>query len=229
MFKEILRQSKISVIFLVLVTIITGIGYPMLITAIAQVCFPRQANGSLLVKNGTVIGSELIGQYFRDDVKYFWGRCSATVPHPYNAAQSGGSNFSTLNPQFLRIIAERAQTLRDLDPQGRTLVPVDLVTTSASGLDPEITPIAAFYQVPRVAAARSISQAEVMAVINKLIKPRTMHILGEPRVNVLQLNLALDELATKLYLDVKNTKTNMGQPQLDGKELSWQSNDQLRN
>lgn len=189
-----------AVVSLIVFTVMTGLLYPGLITAIAQAIFPYQANGSLIKDaSGNVIGSELIGQQFSNPA-YFWGRLSATSPVPYNAAASAGSNYGPLNPALIgpdgtvqsRIMAlheaEAAAGVDNTQP-----IPVDLVTASASGLDPQISPAAARYQVPRVAALRNIDQATLQALVDQFTEDRTLGILGEPRVNVLRLNLALDE------------------------------------
>ncbi len=187
------------VVFLIL-TLITGVLYPALITGLAQVVFPVAANGSLLRNaEGVVVGSTLIGQEFSDPA-YFWGRPSATGPVPYNAAASSGSNLGPLNPALIGedgSVATRAQALREADAAAGvandTPLPVDLVTASGSGLDPHISPAAASYQAPRVAAQRGIGVEEVTALIVEFTEGRTLGLLGEPRVNVLQMNLALDE------------------------------------
>jgi K+-transporting ATPase ATPase C chain len=174
-------------------TALTGLVYPLVVTALAQAVFPRQANGSLLVSGGRVVGSALIGQPF-DEPRYFWARPSATAPVSYNAASSTGANLGPTNPALSEAITQRLKTLRRADPDHRAAVPVDLVTTSASGLDPHITPAAALYQVGRVARARGLAEAQVRALASAHVEPRTLGFLGEPRVNVLRLNLALDAL-----------------------------------
>ncbi len=176
---------------LIIFTVITGIAYPLLVTGIAQAVFPYQANGSLIVKDGKVVGSALIGQVF-DDPKYFWGRPSATSPFGYNAASSSGSNLSPTNPDLIKAVQGRVDALRAADPENKAPVPVDLVTASASGLDPHISPAAALYQVSRVARERKLSPDAVRALVEKHTEGRTLGFLGEPRVNVLALNLALD-------------------------------------
>ncbi len=188
-----LKQLKPALIIFLSMTVLTGIIYPLAITGIAQVIFPRQANGSLIVQNGQVIGSSLIGQEFTDP-KYFWGRLSATGDHPYNASASGGSNYATTNPDLLKQVEARLKALHDADPANTRPVPVDLVTASASGLDPDISIAAAQYQASRVARVRGLSLDNVMALINQHTQGRMLGFLGEPRVNVLELNLALDEL-----------------------------------
>jgi K+-transporting ATPase KdpC subunit len=189
----VLRQLRIGIIFLVLFTVLTGIIYPLVVTGIAQTAFPHQANGSLIAKDGNYTGSELIGQPFSDP-KYFWGRLSATEPFPYNAAASSGSNYGPLNPALTEKIQARIDALKAVDPTNNQPIPVDLVTSSASGLDPDISVAAALYQVPRVARYRGLSEEEVYSLVNRFIEGRQFGIFGEPRVNVLKLNLALDEL-----------------------------------
>ena len=176
---------------LVLFTLITGVAYPLLVTGVAQGVFPGRANGSLIVKDGTVVGSALIGQPF-DDPRYFWGRPSATSPFPYNAAASSGSNLSPTNPALIGAVQGRVDALRAADPTNRVAVPVDLVTASGSGLDPHIGPAAALYQVSRVARERNLSPDAVRALVDRHTEGRLLGFLGEPRVNVLALNLALD-------------------------------------
>jgi len=188
------RQLRSAVIFLAIFTIVTGVIYPLIVTGIAQVAFHHQANGSLIESNdGKYIGSELIGQPF-DDPGYFWGRPSATTPFPYNAASSSGSNYGPLNPVLLDGIQKRIKALKAADPDNTLPIPVDLVTYSASGLDPHISIAAALYQVPRVARQRGLSQTQVLALINRFTQGRQLGILGEPRVNVLLLNQALDRI-----------------------------------
>jgi potassium-transporting ATPase KdpC subunit len=182
---------RASLILLVVLTVVTGVIYPLMVTGIAQMAFPAQANGSLVVKGGKPVGSALIGQPF-DDPKYFWGRPSATSPFPNNAAASSGSNQGPLNPALAQAVQGRVDALRAADPGNSASVPVDLVTASASGLDPHISPAAALYQVPRVARARKQDPTVVRALVELHIEGRTLGILGEPRVNVLALNLALD-------------------------------------
>ncbi len=178
---------------IVILTVLTGLVYPFAITGVAQLLFPLSANGSLLTRNGTVIGSELIGQPFTDP-KYFWSRPSATEPFSDNAALSGASNDAPTNPALLQTIARRAHELRHADPLNTAPIPVDLVTASGSGLDPHISIASALYQLPRVARARRLDPSIVRTLVDRCTEGRTFGLLGEPRVNVLQLNLALDRL-----------------------------------
>jgi K+-transporting ATPase ATPase C chain len=171
-------------------TVLTGLIYPLVITGVAQLVFPHQANGSLLVRDGRTAGSKLIGQQF-DGPKYFWGRPSATAGHPYDAVASGGSNLGPLNPALKTAVAARIAALRRADPSNTAPIPVDLVTASASGLDPHISPAAAEYQVRRVARLRGLSPQAVQALVAQQTEPPQWGFLGEPRVNVLQLNLSL--------------------------------------
>lgn len=189
MFK-IIRQS---VVMLLLMTVLLGIGYPLLTTGVAQALFPHQANGSLVEKHGKPIGSALIGQYF-DDPRYFWGRPSATSPQPYNGTGSSGSNLGPSNPALRDAVQQRIDALRKADPGNTAPVPVDLVTASGSGLDPEISPAAAQYQMARVARVRHLRVAQVQDLVARFTQGRQLGFLGEPRVNVLQLNVALDGL-----------------------------------
>jgi K+-transporting ATPase ATPase C chain len=183
-----LRAALVS---LILFTAITGIVYPVLVTGIAQLLFPAQANGTLIERDGVVVGSALIGQPF-DDPKYFWGRRSATAPFPYNAAASTGSNQGPLNPALVQAVQDRVDALRAADPGNTAPVPVDLVTASGSGLDPHISPAAALYQAGRVARVRGLAPEAVRRLVEQHIEGRQLGFLGEPRVNVLALNLALD-------------------------------------
>jgi potassium-transporting ATPase KdpC subunit len=187
-----LTPLRTAVLMLISFTVVTGLVYPLVVTGIAQVVFPRQANGSLVEKDGKVVGSALIGQPF-DDPKYFWGRPSATAPFPYNAASSSGSNQGPTNPALHDAVKGRLEALRAVDPGNTAPVPVDLVTASASGLDPHITPAAALYQAGRVARARKVEDAKVRELVERHIEGRQWGFLGEARVNVLALNLALDE------------------------------------
>ncbi len=184
-------QIRPALMVILIFIIITGVFYPLLITGIAQVVFPNQANGSLIVANGNVVGSGLIGQQF-DDPKYFWGRLSATSPFAYNAAASSGSNLGPTNPALLDAVKARIAALKAADPTNSQLIPVDLVTASASGLDPDISIAAALYQIPRVARVRGMSETAVRALVDHYTEGRQLGFLGEPRVNVLKLNLALD-------------------------------------
>ena len=194
-----LRQIRPAIVLIVLMTALTGLAYPLFMTGVAQVLFPRQAAGSLVEKDGKVIGSELIGQNFTD-AKYFHGRPSATtdtdpndatktVPAPYNAGNSGGSNAGPTSKALIERVQGDADKLKQ---ENKTPIPVDLVTTSASGLDPDITPAAAEFQVPRVAKARNLPEQRVRALVAEATQDRFLGILGEKRVNVLKLNLALD-------------------------------------
>ena len=175
----------------VVLTVTTGILYPLIVTGIAKVAFPDAANGSLIVKGGKPVGSRLIGQNFSDP-KYFWGRPSATSPMAYNASASGGSNQGPLNPALSEAVKGRVEALKAADPGNTRTVPADLVSASASGLDPQISPAAADYQVDRVARARHLDPAVVKAMVARYTEERQWGIFGEPRINVLELNLALD-------------------------------------
>jgi potassium-transporting ATPase KdpC subunit len=176
---------------LALMTVLTGVAYPLVVTGIAQVAFPHAANGSLIPVNGKPMGSSLVGQPF-DDPKYFWSRPSATSPQPYNAMSSSGSNQGPLNPALTDAVKDRIKALRDADPGNTAPVPVDLVTASGSGLDPHISVAAAEYQLQRVAKARGLSVDKVRSLVAEHTDGRTLGVLGEPRVNVLELDLALD-------------------------------------
>ncbi len=188
-----LKQLKTALVLFGLLTVLTGLLYPAVITAASQLIFPSQANGSLITINGKVVGSQLIGQQF-DDPKYFWGRISATGDHPYNASASGGTNYSVLNDSLQKQVEQRIADLRAADPGNTQPVPVDLVTASGSGLDPNISIAAARYQAARVARVRGISLEQVNALIDQNTQGRFLGFIGEPRVNVLLLNLALDGL-----------------------------------
>ena len=187
------EQIHPALMMLVILTVLTGVIYPFAITGMAQLLFPHQANGSLIVRDGKVIGSELIGQYF-DDPKYFWGRPSATSPVPYNAAASSGSNLGPTNPALTEAVKARIAALRAVDPGNDKPVPVDLVTASGSGVDPHISPAAAGYQLKRVAHARGVNDSTVQMLIEQNTEARQLGLLGESRVNVHRLNLALDSL-----------------------------------
>lgn len=184
------QQLRPAITLLALLTILTGVVYPLSVTGLAQVLFPHQANGSLIVMDGKTYGSELIGQQF-DDPKYFWGRPSAAG---YNAAASSGSNYGPMNPSLEEVVQARIDALQAADPNNPLPIPVDLVTASASGLDPHISVAAALYQVSRVASARGLSDAEVTSLVEEYTEGRQFGIFGEPRVNVLLLNLALEGL-----------------------------------
>jgi K+-transporting ATPase ATPase C chain len=186
-----LSHIRAAIVSLALFTVVTGAVYPALVTVIAQLVFPHQANGSLIVKDGKVVGSALIGQPF-DDPKYFWGRPSATSPFGYNAGASGASNLSPTNADLIKTVQGRVDALRAADGGNAAPVPADLVTASGSGLDPHISPAAALYQVERVAKARNMSPADVRALVERHTQGRPLGFLGEPAVNVLALNLALD-------------------------------------
>lgn len=180
-----------ALVALVILTVITGVLYPLAVTGLAQVIFPQQANGSLIMKEGKFVGSTLIGQPF-DDPKYFWGRLSATTPYAYNAAASSGSNLGPTNPALVAEVKSRVQALHEAEPDNTQPIPVDLVTSSGSGLDPHISVAAALYQIPRVARARQLSEEQVRQLVHQFTEGPTFGILGEARVNVLRLNLALD-------------------------------------
>jgi len=184
-------QLKPTIIIFIILTVITGIVYPLFFTGIAQLFFQKQANGSLIYRNGKSVGSALIGQPF-DDPKYFWGRISATSPVPYNAASSGGSNLGPSNPALIAEVTTYIGALKAADPENTNPIPVDLVTSSGSGLDPHISIAAAYYQLPRVARLRGLSQDTVRAIIRQHTTGRLLGLIGEPVVNVLELNLALD-------------------------------------
>lgn len=194
MLNETVRQIKTSLLLVFLFTLLTGLIYPLFITGLAKLCFTWQAEGSLIQQNGKIVGSLFIGQPF-DSPNYFWGRPSATTPFPYNGESSSGSNLGPSNPDFLNTIKERAIQMQKLNNQNQH-VPVDLVTSSGSGLDPEISPLAAYYQASRVAKKRGLSEDQINALIQSQINNRSFFILGEPRINVLQLNLALDALTS---------------------------------
>jgi len=194
-----ISQLRTAFFMLLILTVITGVVYPLAVTGIAQVVFPHQANGSLIVVNGKTYGSELIGQQF-DQPKYFWGRLSATGDFPYNAFNadtltgSSGSNYGPLNPALTQAAQARIDALKAADPNNTLPIPVDLVTASGSGLDPHISIAAALYQVHRVATARGLDEAQVKSLVDKYTQGRQFGFLGEPRVNVLELNLVLDGL-----------------------------------
>ena len=186
-----LKELKPAFVLLVLMTVITGALYPALVTGVAKVLFPSQASGSLIEKDGKAVGSALIGQPFSDP-KHFWWRASGTSPYPNNASASSGTNQGPINPALAEAVTGRVKALREAEPGSTGPVPVDLVTASASGLDPHISPAAAEYQVARVAKARGMDAPRVRALVADATEGRQLGFLGEPRVNVLKLNLALD-------------------------------------
>ena len=188
-----MKQIRPAIVSFVLLSLITGVAYPLLVTAVAQVLFPGQANGSLITRDGKVVGSKLIGQPF-DDPKYFWGRLSATGSAPYNGAVSSGSNYGPLSDALTKAVQGRIDALKSADPDNTRSIPVDLVTASASGLDPHISPAAADYQAARVARARGVPEATVQELVAEHTRGRQLGVLGEPVVEVLPLNLALDAL-----------------------------------
>jgi potassium-transporting ATPase KdpC subunit len=188
--KTILRPA---LVFFALLTLLVGVVYPVLVTGVAKAVFPYQAGGSIVVKDGKPVGSAVIGQNF-SDAKHFWGRPSATTPQPYNGLASGGSNLGPLNPALVDAVKGRVEALRSADPGNTAPVPVDLVTASASGLDPDISVAAARYQTARVARARGLSPDKVAALVDRQIQRPWPPFIGEPVVNVLRLNLALDAL-----------------------------------
>ncbi len=187
------KHIRPAIVSLVALTVLTGLVYPAVITGIAQLLFPSQANGSLIYKDGKPVGSALIGQPF-DDAKYFWGRPSATSPFPDNAGSSTGSNLGPTNPDLQKAVQGRIDALRAADPDNKAPIPIDLVTASGSGLDPDISPAAALYQVHRVAKARGLTEDAVRQLVEQHVTGRQFGFLGEPRVNILKLNLALDAL-----------------------------------
>ncbi len=186
-----LRNIWISLVLLALFTVLTGLIYPVVTTVVGHVIFPTKSNGSLITKGGKIVGSELIGQPF-SDARYFWGRLSATVPYAYNAGSSTGSNLGPLNPQLLSQVRERITALGGFGHAIDAPLPVDLVTASGSGLDPHISPAAAYLQIPRVARARGVREEDVRSLVARYTEVRQFGFLGEERVNVLLLNLALD-------------------------------------
>ncbi len=188
-----MKQIRICVLLFLSLSILTGLLYPFLITGLAQLIFPLQSNGSLVMKNGKIVGSRLIGQPF-ESPRYFWGRLSATIPS-YNAAASSGSNLGPMNPKLTVAVRGRLEQLYSADPENVQPVPVDLVTASSSGLDPHITIAAAQYQKSRIARLRNIPETKVEELINRFTTPRFVGLFGEPVVNVLELNLALDEIS----------------------------------
>jgi K+-transporting ATPase ATPase C chain len=184
-------QLRPALVLLGALTLITGLLYPLVVTGVAQVLFPRQANGSLILIDGKPVGSSLIGQPF-DAPKYFWGRPSATSPFPYNAAASSGSNLGPTNDALMKAVQARIDALKIADPDNPLPLPVDLVTASGSGLDPHISPAASEYQIRRIARVRGLDETDVRRLVAQHTEGRQFGVLGEPRVNVLELNLALD-------------------------------------
>jgi K+-transporting ATPase ATPase C chain len=191
-----MEQLRPALASFVLFTVLTGVIYPLAVTGIAQAVFPAQANGSVIVRDGKAVGSRLIGQPF-DDPKYFWSRLSATSPQAYNGTASSGSNYGPLNDAFVDAVHGRVDALKAADPTNTMPIPVDLVTASGSGLDPHISPAAARYQIGRVARARGLSEATVADLVGRYTTGRQWGVLGEPVVNVLELNLALDPIPAK--------------------------------
>jgi len=187
-----LKNLRTAIIAVIVFTVVTGLLYPLFVTVLAQFVFPEKANGSFLKQDGKIQGSELIGQPFSDP-KYFWSRLSATSPYEYNAGSSTGSNYGPLNPALFDAVKKRIQDLKKADSLNIQQIPVDLVTASGSGLDPHISVAAALYQLPRVARNRNMSQESVLVLVNRYTEDRQLGFLGEPRVNVLKLNLALDK------------------------------------
>lgn len=188
--KNLIRPA---ITLFILISLVTGLLYPLAVTSIAQIAFPEQATGSLMKRGEEVIGSSLIGQSFSGPA-YFWGRPSATSPMPYNAANSGGSNLGPTNPVLIEAVNERIKNLHTSHPGNEKIIPTDLVTASASGLDPHISPAAAYYQVERVAVARNTDVAIVKSLVDRSIETPQWGLLGDSRINVLRLNLALDAL-----------------------------------
>jgi potassium-transporting ATPase KdpC subunit len=191
-----IRQAKSAFLMVLAMTVLTGVVYPLAVTGLAQAFFHRQASGSLIPEGGTPAGSDLIGQPFSSP-SYFWGRPSATPGRPYNGALSGGSNLGPTNPELLRQVEDRIRALRDADPGNTAPVPVDLVTASGSGLDPHISPAAAYFQARRVARARGLAEGAIQDLIARHLRGRQFGLLGEPVVNVLELNRALDHLSVQ--------------------------------
>jgi potassium-transporting ATPase KdpC subunit len=186
-----LRQVRPALVCLILLTLVTGVAYPLAVTAVAKLCFPGKAAGSVVAKDGSAVGSRLIGQPFSDP-KYFWSRPSTTSPVPYAGDAGAGSNLGPTNPALAEAVKQRVAALRAADPGNNDPVPVDLVTASGSGLDPHVSVAAARYQIPRVARARGLVPSDVAKLVDRSTEPRSFGIFGEPRVNVVELNLALD-------------------------------------
>jgi K+-transporting ATPase ATPase C chain len=192
MLSDLIRSLRPAIVLFLTLTLITGVCYPLAVSGMAWAIFPNRAGGSLIVRHGEVIGSRLIGQSF-DGEHYFWGRPSATTPGPYNAGASTGSNLGPTNPALLEVVKNRTAQLKAAHPE-QNRIPIDLVTASGSGLDPHISPEAAYYQAERIAASRGMNRDQVEKLIERQLEARTLGVLGEPRVNVLLLNLALDDL-----------------------------------
>jgi potassium-transporting ATPase KdpC subunit len=190
------HQLRPALMMLLTLMLLTGVIYPLAVTGLAQLLLPSLADGSLITRDGKVIGSELIGQQF-DDPKYFWGRPSATSPFPYNAAASSGSNLGPTNPAFIDAVRGRVSALRAADPVNDTPIPVDLVTASGSGLDPHMSPAAAEYQLKRVARARGLGENTLRDLVARHTEGRQLGVLGERRINILKLNVALDDLSAE--------------------------------
>lgn len=190
------QQFRPAFIVFLLLTVVTGVLYPLLVTGVAQLIFPEKANGSLILGSEKYAGSELIGQSF-DDPKYFWGRLSATPDFPYNSAFSSGSNLGPSNPALIDAIKARMEALQKADPGNTLPIPIDLVTSSGSGLDPHISPAAAVYQISRIARERAVSEETLRRLVEQYTEPRQWGFLGEPRVNVLKLNMALHQMTKK--------------------------------
>jgi K+-transporting ATPase ATPase C chain len=210
-----LRLFKPALLIFLALTILTGVVYPVVVTVMAQSFFPHQANGSIILLDGKAAGSELIGQSF-DDPKYFWGRLSATAP-AYNAAASSGSNYGPLHASLKDAVKARIEALKKADPSNTTPVPVDLVTASGSGLDPHTSLAAIYYQIPRVARARGLSQEQINKLIQSRVEGRWLGIFGEPVVNVLRLNLILDARQKNQSLDFNSPRHSDGLP----KFMKW--------
>ena len=188
-----LKYLRPALSMLLFLSLVTGVLYPLAVTGVSQVVFPSKANGSIIEKKGRLVGSSLIGQQFTS-AKYFWSRISATGPFPYNASSSSGSNYGPLNPALMKTTKDRIDQLHSADSTNHNTIPVDLVTASGSGLDPHISIAAALYQVPRVARERHISEETLRELVHQCTDPRDFGFLGEPGVNVLRLNLALDDI-----------------------------------
>jgi len=199
MFSQFIRPA---ILFLAVMTLLTGVIYPLFVTAVGQLAFPDQASGSLIYEEDRLVGSALVGQPF-DDPRYFWSRLSATSPMPYNAAASSGSNLGPTEPKLAAALKSRVDALKQADPGNHNPLPVDLITASGSGLDPHITPAAAEYQVGRVAQARGVSPDIVRSLVQQATERRQLGFLGEPRVNVLRLNLQLDRSTSQNHVAIR--------------------------